>query len=123
MCSVLVLWSTGHEYAEDNLLFAAELEPTNTTREQKLQWVLQQRGQRLCTVRVKDTSNTFCSPLQKCGVDLCDLYSFSLILFNFLLRMVSYTIGFEITYLFNFTLLFYFPPLPESLYTGGGEGV
>lgn len=43
---------TGHEYAEDNLLFAAEVEPTNTTREQKLQWVLQQRGQRLCTVRV-----------------------------------------------------------------------
>ncbi|XP_042562178.1 probable hydrolase PNKD [Clupea harengus] len=43
-----LLWP-GHEYAEDNLLFAAELEPTNTTREQKLQWVLQQRGQRLCT--------------------------------------------------------------------------
>uniref|UniRef100_A0A8B9KDG4 PNKD metallo-beta-lactamase domain containing n=1 Tax=Astyanax mexicanus TaxID=7994 RepID=A0A8B9KDG4_ASTMX len=43
-----LLWP-GHEYAEDNLLFAAELEPGNITREQKLQWVLQQRGQRLCT--------------------------------------------------------------------------
>lgn len=40
----------GHEYAEDNLLFAAEVEPGNVAREQKLQWVLQQRGQRLCTV-------------------------------------------------------------------------
>lgn len=42
---------SGHEYAEDNLLFAAEVEPGNVVREQKLQWVLQQRGQRLCTVR------------------------------------------------------------------------
>lgn len=41
----------GHEYAEDNLLFATEVEPGNVAREQKLQWVLQQRGQRLCTVR------------------------------------------------------------------------
>ncbi|XP_073707753.1 probable hydrolase PNKD [Garra rufa] len=43
-----LLWP-GHEYAEDNLLFAAEVEPCNVVREQKLQWVLQQRGQRLCT--------------------------------------------------------------------------
>ncbi|KAL7890640.1 hypothetical protein AOLI_G00001160 [Acnodon oligacanthus] len=43
-----LLWP-GHEYAEDNLLFAAEVEPGNVVREQKLQWVLQQRGQRLCT--------------------------------------------------------------------------
>ncbi|XP_051512168.1 probable hydrolase PNKD [Myxocyprinus asiaticus] len=42
-----LLWP-GHEYAEDNLLFAAELEPCNIMWEQKLQWVLQQRGQRLC---------------------------------------------------------------------------
>lgn len=42
---------SGHEYAEDNLLFAAEVEPYNVVREQKLQWVLQQRGQRFCTVR------------------------------------------------------------------------
>lgn len=40
----------GHEYAEDNLLFAAEVEPGNVACEQKLQWVLQRRGQRLCTV-------------------------------------------------------------------------
>ncbi|XP_050969380.1 probable hydrolase PNKD [Labeo rohita] len=43
-----LLWP-GHEYAEDNLLFAAEVEPCNVVREQKLQWVLHQRGQRLCT--------------------------------------------------------------------------
>ena len=43
--------STGHEYAEDNLLFAAEVEPRNAARETKYQWVLQQRGQKLCTVR------------------------------------------------------------------------
>lgn len=42
----------GHEYAEDNLLFAAEVEPRNATRENKYQWVLQQRGQKLCTVRM-----------------------------------------------------------------------
>lgn len=42
----------GHEYAEDNLLFAAEVEPHNTARENKYQWVLQQRGQKLCTVRM-----------------------------------------------------------------------
>ncbi|XP_035031270.1 probable hydrolase PNKD [Hippoglossus stenolepis] len=43
-----LLWP-GHEYAEDNLLFGAELEPHNTVRENKYQWVLQQRGQKLCT--------------------------------------------------------------------------
>ncbi|XP_068429294.1 probable hydrolase PNKD [Clinocottus analis] len=43
-----LLWP-GHEYAEDNLLFAAELEPRNAARENKSQWVLQQRGQKLCT--------------------------------------------------------------------------
>lgn len=45
-------YPTGHEYAEDNLLFAAEVEPRNTARENKYQWVLQQRGQKLCTVRI-----------------------------------------------------------------------
>lgn len=44
--------SSGHEYAEDNLLFAAEVEPRNLARENKCQWVLQQRGQKLCTVRM-----------------------------------------------------------------------
>lgn len=43
---------SGHEYAEENLLFAAEVEPRNTAREDKYQWVLQQRGQELCTVRM-----------------------------------------------------------------------
>ncbi|XP_068185419.1 probable hydrolase PNKD [Antennarius striatus] len=43
-----LLWP-GHEYAEDNLLFAAQVEPRNTTRGDKYQWVLQQRGQKLCT--------------------------------------------------------------------------
>lgn len=43
---------SGHEYAEDNLLFAAEVEPRNAARENKYQWVLQQRGQKLCTVRM-----------------------------------------------------------------------
>ncbi|XP_075895931.1 putative hydrolase PNKD [Nelusetta ayraudi] len=43
-----LLWP-GHEYAEENLLFAAEVEPRNTAREDKYQWVLQQRGQELCT--------------------------------------------------------------------------
>ncbi|XP_061580297.1 probable hydrolase PNKD [Cololabis saira] len=43
-----LLWP-GHEYAEDNLLFAAEVEPSNTARESKYQWVLQQRSHRLCT--------------------------------------------------------------------------
>uniref|UniRef100_A0A8C7XY59 PNKD metallo-beta-lactamase domain containing n=1 Tax=Oryzias sinensis TaxID=183150 RepID=A0A8C7XY59_9TELE len=43
-----LLWP-GHEYAEDNLLFAAEVEPRNSTRENKYQWVLQQRSQKLST--------------------------------------------------------------------------
>ncbi|CAF88051.1 unnamed protein product, partial [Tetraodon nigroviridis] len=43
-----LLWP-GHEYAEDNLLFAAEVEPRNSVRENKYQWVLLQRGQKLCT--------------------------------------------------------------------------
>ncbi|TWW80594.1 probable hydrolase PNKD [Takifugu flavidus] len=43
-----LMWP-GHEYAEDNLLFAAEVEPHNTVRENKYQWVLLQRGQKLCT--------------------------------------------------------------------------
>ncbi|KAM4608807.1 putative hydrolase PNKD [Polymixia lowei] len=43
-----LLWP-GHEYAEDNLLFAAEVEPRSTARENKYQWVLQQRSQKLCT--------------------------------------------------------------------------
>ncbi|XP_047227580.1 probable hydrolase PNKD [Girardinichthys multiradiatus] len=43
-----LLWP-GHEYAEDNLLFAAEVEPRNAAREDKYQWVLQQRGQKLCS--------------------------------------------------------------------------
>lgn len=42
----------GHEYAEDNLQFAAEVEPRNAARENKYQCVLQQRGQKLCTVRM-----------------------------------------------------------------------
>ncbi|XP_014874630.1 putative hydrolase PNKD [Poecilia latipinna] len=46
-----LLWP-GHEYAEDNLLFAAEVEPRNAARESKYQWVLQQRGQKLCSVRM-----------------------------------------------------------------------
>ncbi|KAG9340803.1 hypothetical protein AGOR_G00071380 [Albula goreensis] len=43
-----LLWP-GHEYAMDNLMFAAEVEPNNTARENKFQWVLQQRAQKLCT--------------------------------------------------------------------------
>ncbi|XP_063072930.1 probable hydrolase PNKD [Engraulis encrasicolus] len=43
-----LLWP-GHEYADDNLLFSREVEPLNTTRDQKLMWVDQQRSQRLCT--------------------------------------------------------------------------
>ncbi|XP_071371330.1 probable hydrolase PNKD [Centroberyx affinis] len=43
-----LLWP-GHEYAEDNLLFAGEVEPRNAARENKYQWVQQQRGQKLCT--------------------------------------------------------------------------
>ncbi|CAG01852.1 unnamed protein product, partial [Tetraodon nigroviridis] len=43
------MFLSGHEYAEDNLLFAAEVEPRNSVRENKYQWVLLQRGQKLCT--------------------------------------------------------------------------
>ncbi|XP_051937475.1 probable hydrolase PNKD [Hippocampus zosterae] len=43
-----LLWP-GHEYAMDNLLFAAEVEPRNAAMENKYQWVLQQRGQKRCT--------------------------------------------------------------------------
>lgn len=43
-----LLWP-GHEYAEDNLLFAAEVEPRNTARDTKYQWVVQQRGLKMCT--------------------------------------------------------------------------
>ncbi|XP_006636373.2 probable hydrolase PNKD [Lepisosteus oculatus] len=43
-----LLWP-GHEYAEDNLMFAAEVEPSNAARENKFLWVLQQRGQKMCT--------------------------------------------------------------------------
>ncbi|KAF3695040.1 putative hydrolase PNKD [Channa argus] len=46
---LVFLSGCGHEYAEDNLLFAAEVEPRNDARENKYQWVLQQRGQKLCT--------------------------------------------------------------------------
>nr|XP_023695767.1 probable hydrolase PNKD [Paramormyrops kingsleyae] len=43
-----LLWP-GHEYAEDNLMFAAEVEPHNSARESKFEWVQQQRRQKLCT--------------------------------------------------------------------------
>ncbi|KAG2458773.1 PNKD hydrolase, partial [Polypterus senegalus] len=43
-----LLWP-GHEYAEDNLTFAAEIEPGNDARESKYVWVLQQREKKLCT--------------------------------------------------------------------------
>ncbi|XP_069472931.1 probable hydrolase PNKD [Ambystoma mexicanum] len=43
-----LLWP-GHEYAEDNLTFAAVVEPENATRERKFQWVMQQRLERRCT--------------------------------------------------------------------------
>lgn len=50
------MFLSGHEYAEDNLLFAAEVEPRNSVRENKYQWVLLQRGQKLCTVRTRPCS-------------------------------------------------------------------
>ncbi|KAF3842953.1 hypothetical protein F7725_001802 [Dissostichus mawsoni] len=46
---LVFLSGCGHEYAEDNLLFAAEVEPRNAARENKSQWVLLQRAQKLCT--------------------------------------------------------------------------
>nr|XP_014351324.1 PREDICTED: probable hydrolase PNKD [Latimeria chalumnae] len=39
----------GHEYAQDNLKFAAEIEPNNTECEAKFQWVMTQRQGKLCT--------------------------------------------------------------------------
>ncbi|RXM99296.1 putative hydrolase PNKD [Acipenser ruthenus] len=43
-----LLWP-GHEYAEDNLMFAAEVEPNNTAQKNKFQQVLQQREGNMCT--------------------------------------------------------------------------
>ncbi|XP_064419957.1 probable hydrolase PNKD [Latimeria chalumnae] len=43
-----LLWP-GHEYAQDNLKFAAEIEPNNTECEAKFQWVMTQRQGKLCT--------------------------------------------------------------------------
>ncbi|XP_069840901.1 probable hydrolase PNKD isoform X2 [Dendropsophus ebraccatus] len=37
-----LLWP-GHEYAADNLMFAAVVEPDNAARDKKFQWVVQQR--------------------------------------------------------------------------------
>lgn len=73
----------GHEYAEDNLLFAAEVEPRNAVRENKYQWVLQQRGQKLCSVRISFLLLCFSStPSQKglmssstYNLDLSSVYS------------------------------------------------
>ncbi|XP_028923974.1 probable hydrolase PNKD [Ornithorhynchus anatinus] len=43
-----LLWP-GHEYAEENLDFATEVDPENSERERKLQWVRQQRLERRST--------------------------------------------------------------------------
>uniref|UniRef100_UPI00398E731D probable hydrolase PNKD n=1 Tax=Pristiophorus japonicus TaxID=55135 RepID=UPI00398E731D len=43
-----LLWP-GHEYAQDNLLFAASVEPNNPAIFEKLDWVLQQRRGLHCT--------------------------------------------------------------------------
>ncbi|KAM4626524.1 putative hydrolase PNKD [Discoglossus pictus] len=43
-----LLWP-GHEYAADSLTFATALEPENTAREKKLQWVLKHRLAKKCT--------------------------------------------------------------------------
>ncbi|KAM4697499.1 putative thioesterase PNKD [Rhinophrynus dorsalis] len=43
-----LLWP-GHEYAADNLTFAAEVETENSVREKKFQWVLQNRLEKKCT--------------------------------------------------------------------------
>ncbi|CAJ0949653.1 unnamed protein product [Ranitomeya imitator] len=45
-----LLWP-GHEYAADNLMFAAAVEPDNTLRDKKIQWVVQQRWRRNARVR------------------------------------------------------------------------
>ncbi|XP_044160170.1 probable hydrolase PNKD [Bufo gargarizans] len=43
-----LLWP-GHEYAADNLMFAAVVEPDNAVRDKKFQWVVQQRLEKKCT--------------------------------------------------------------------------
>ncbi|XP_078259385.1 putative hydrolase PNKD isoform X3 [Rhinoraja longicauda] len=43
-----LLWP-GHEYAQDNLMFAASVEPNNSAIFTKLEWVLQQRHLNHCT--------------------------------------------------------------------------
>ncbi|XP_062907469.1 probable hydrolase PNKD isoform X3 [Mobula hypostoma] len=43
-----LLWP-GHEYAQDNLMFAASVEPNNPAIFTKLEWVLRQRHQNHCT--------------------------------------------------------------------------
>ncbi|XP_067890890.1 probable hydrolase PNKD [Heterodontus francisci] len=43
-----LLWP-GHEYAQDNLMFAASVEPDNPAIFNKLDWVLHQRHQKHCT--------------------------------------------------------------------------
>lgn len=43
-----LLWP-GHEYAQDNLMFAASVEPNNSAIFTKLEWVLQQRHLNQCT--------------------------------------------------------------------------
>ncbi|KAG9463661.1 hypothetical protein GDO78_021342 [Eleutherodactylus coqui] len=43
-----LLWP-GHEYAADNLMFAAVVEPDNGVRDKKYQWVFQQRQDKKCT--------------------------------------------------------------------------
>ncbi|XP_072436089.1 probable hydrolase PNKD [Chiloscyllium punctatum] len=43
-----LLWP-GHEYAQDNLMFAASVEPNNPAIFNKLDWVLHQRHEKHCT--------------------------------------------------------------------------
>ncbi|XP_067843100.1 probable hydrolase PNKD isoform X2 [Heptranchias perlo] len=43
-----LLWP-GHEYAQDNLMFAASVEPDNPAIFNKLDWVLHQRHEKRCT--------------------------------------------------------------------------
>ncbi|XP_078408795.1 putative hydrolase PNKD isoform X1 [Cetorhinus maximus] len=43
-----LLWP-GHEYAQDNLMFAASVEPNNLAIFNKLDWVLHQRHEKHCT--------------------------------------------------------------------------
>lgn len=49
-CSLPPWWSSGHEYAEENLGFAGVVEPENLARERKMQWVQRQRMERKSTV-------------------------------------------------------------------------